>query len=57
MRKDLGLILDAAAQEDVPLPQTAATLQLMQSAAAQGLGAQDYAAIIHCVARAAGLED
>ena len=57
MRKDLGLILDAAARADVPLPQTAATLQLMQSASAQGWGDEDYAAIIRCVERAAGLED
>lgn len=57
MRKDLGLILDAAAHANVPLPQAAATLQLMQSASAQGLGGQDYAAIIRCVERAAGLED
>jgi 3-hydroxyisobutyrate dehydrogenase-like beta-hydroxyacid dehydrogenase len=57
MRKDLGLILGAAAVADVPLPQTAGTLQLMQAASAQGLGGEDYAAIIRCVARAAGLED
>jgi 3-hydroxyisobutyrate dehydrogenase-like beta-hydroxyacid dehydrogenase len=57
MRKDLGLILDAAARSHVPLPQTAATLQLMQSASAQGWGGEDYAAIIRCVERAAGLED
>jgi 3-hydroxyisobutyrate dehydrogenase-like beta-hydroxyacid dehydrogenase len=57
MRKDLGLILDAAARAHVPLPQTAATLQLMQSASAQGWGGEDYAAIIRCVERAAGLED
>jgi hypothetical protein len=29
----------------------------MQAASAQGLGGEDYAAIIRCVARAAGLED
>jgi 3-hydroxyisobutyrate dehydrogenase-like beta-hydroxyacid dehydrogenase len=57
MRKDLGLILHAAAVANVPLPQTAGTLQLMQAASAQGLGGEDYAAIIRCVARAAGLED
>ena len=57
MIKDLGLILGAAAQSHVPLPQTAATLQLMHAAVAQGHGQQDYAAIIHAVARAAGLED
>jgi 3-hydroxyisobutyrate dehydrogenase-like beta-hydroxyacid dehydrogenase len=56
MLKDLGLILDAAAQSHVPLPQTAATLQLMHAAIAQGHGQEDYAAIIKSVALAAGLQ-
>jgi 3-hydroxyisobutyrate dehydrogenase len=56
MVKDLGLILQAGATGHVPLPQTAATLQLMQSAIAQGDGGDDYAAIIKVVERAAGLE-
>ncbi|MDB5857840.1 MAG: NAD-binding of NADP-dependent 3-hydroxyisobutyrate dehydrogenase family protein [Ramlibacter sp.] len=56
MVKDLGLILDAGAASHVPLPQTAATLQLMQAAIAQGDGGDDYAAIIKAVERAAGLE-
>lgn len=55
MVKDLGLILDAGAAGHVPLPQAAATLQLMQSAVAQGLGGEDYAAIIRTVESAAGL--
>lgn len=55
MIKDLGLILDAAAASHVPLPQAAATLQLMQAAVAQGDGGDDYAAIIKSVERAAGL--
>lgn len=56
MIKDLGLILGEGAASHVPLPQTAATLQLMQAAMAQGDGAEDYAAIIKTVERAAGLE-
>jgi 3-hydroxyisobutyrate dehydrogenase len=56
MIKDLGLILDAAAAAHVPLPQTAATLQMMHAAVAQGHGAEDYAAILKPVQRAAGLE-
>jgi 3-hydroxyisobutyrate dehydrogenase len=56
MVKDLGLILEAGAAGPVPLPQTAATLQLMQAAIAQGDGGDDYAAIIKVVERAAGLE-
>jgi 3-hydroxyisobutyrate dehydrogenase len=55
MIKDLGLILDAGAASHVPLPQAAATLQLMQAAVAQGDGQDDYAAIIKAVERAAGL--
>ncbi|HYF17513.1 MAG TPA: NAD(P)-dependent oxidoreductase [Ramlibacter sp.] len=55
MVKDLGLIVDAAAAAHVPVPQTAATLQLMHSAIAQGEGGEDYAAIIKCVERATGL--
>jgi 3-hydroxyisobutyrate dehydrogenase len=56
MVKDIGLILGAGAESHVPLPQTAATLQLMQSAIAQGYGGDDYAAIIKSVERTAGLE-
>jgi 3-hydroxyisobutyrate dehydrogenase-like beta-hydroxyacid dehydrogenase len=55
MLKDLGLILDAGAASDVPLPQTAMTQQLMRSAVAQGDGQQDYAAIIKTAERSAGL--
>jgi 3-hydroxyisobutyrate dehydrogenase len=56
MIKDLGLILGEAAASHVPLPQAAATLQLMHAALAQGDGQEDYAAIIKSVERAAGLE-
>src|SRR5205085_2031048 len=45
MLKDVGLILDAAAALHVPLPQTAATQQMLHAAIAQGSGAEDYAAI------------
>jgi 3-hydroxyisobutyrate dehydrogenase-like beta-hydroxyacid dehydrogenase len=55
MLKDLGLILDAAADNNVPLPQTAMTQQLMRSAVAHGEGRQDYAAIIKAAERSAGL--
>ena len=56
MVKDLGLILEAGAASHVPLPQTAATLQSMQAAIAQGDGEDDYAAIIKVAERAAGLD-
>jgi len=55
MLKDIGLILDAGADSQVPLPQTAMTQQLMRSAMAQGEGQQDYAAIIKTAERSAGL--
>ena len=55
MLKDIGLILDAGAASEVPLPQTAMTQQLMRSAMALGDGQDDYAAIIKTAERAAGL--
>jgi 3-hydroxyisobutyrate dehydrogenase-like beta-hydroxyacid dehydrogenase len=55
MIKDLRLILDAAALAHVPVPQTAATLQLMHACVAHGEGGDDYAAVIKAVERAAGL--
>ena len=55
MVKDLNLIVGAASDTQVPVPQTALTLQLMYAAMAQGDGALDYAAIIRVVERSAGL--
>jgi len=57
MIKDLELIVGAAAASHVPVPQAAATLQLMHAAVAQGDGQDDYAAILKVVERAAGLPD
>jgi 3-hydroxyisobutyrate dehydrogenase-like beta-hydroxyacid dehydrogenase len=55
MIKDLDLIVGAATESHVPVPQTALTLQLMHAAMAQGDGELDYAAIIRVVERSAGL--
>ncbi len=55
MIKDLQLMVDAARDVHAPLPQTAATLQLMHAAVAQGDALEDYAAIIKAVERSAGL--
>ena len=55
MIKDLDLIVGAARDVHAPLPQTAATLQLMHAAVAQGEALDDYAAIIKAVERSAGL--
>ena len=55
MIKDLDLIESAARDVHAPLPQTAATLQLMHAAVAQGEALNDYAAIIKVLERSAGL--
>lgn len=55
MVKDLDLILGAASEHRVPLPQTALTRQLMDAARAHGDADADYAAIIKAVERSAGL--
>ena len=55
MVKDLDLILGAASDHQVPLPQTAMTRQLMEAARAHGDAEADYAAIIKAVERSAGL--
>ncbi|MFN7122574.1 MAG: NAD(P)-dependent oxidoreductase [Hydrogenophaga sp.] len=55
MIKDLDLILGAASDHQVPLPQTALTRQLMDAARAHGDADADYAAIIKATERSAGL--
>lgn len=57
MIKDLDLILWEGLAHQVPLPQTTMTRALMQSALAQGLGQDDYAAIIQVLEREAGLQN
>ena len=56
MLKDVDLILGEGAIEQVPLPQTALTRQLLLAALAQGHADDDYAAIIRVAERAAGLD-
>ena len=55
MIKDLSLILEAGSASGVPLDQTTLTLQWMQAAVEQGLGLEDYAAVIKTLERRAGL--
>jgi len=55
MVKDVKLILGEAERLQVALPQTSLTLQSLQSAMAYGDADADYAAIIRCAERAAGL--
>lgn len=55
MVKDLDLIIGEGMLNQVPLLQTAMTLQLMHAAIAEGDGLDDYAAVIKSVERSAGL--
>lgn len=55
MQKDVGLILQAGAQLQVPLALTANVGQMLRAAAAQGDAELDYAAVIRAEARSAGL--
>lgn len=55
MVKDVNLILGEAQRLQVALPQTALTLQSLHAAAANGDADADYAAVIRCAERAAGL--
>jgi 3-hydroxyisobutyrate dehydrogenase-like beta-hydroxyacid dehydrogenase len=54
MLKDVGLMLQAGDELNVPLPQLSLTQQQMRAAIAQGDGELDYAAIIRVMARACG---
>jgi len=56
MAKDIKLILDEAERLKVALPQTAITLQMLHAAAANGDADADYAAMIGCAERAAGIQ-
>lgn len=53
--KDLGIVLDTAAQARFGAPLTAAALQQYLAAAGQGLGGEDDAAVAKVYARNAGL--
>jgi 3-hydroxyisobutyrate dehydrogenase len=55
LRKDLELGLAAARQNDVPLPLTALTHQIVVSLIGQGFGEQDFASLIEVAARGANL--
>lgn len=55
MRKDVGLILEAGAQLDVPMTLTGHVEQMLRAASAQGDADLDYAAVIRAEERAAGI--
>lgn len=56
MYKDLGLILDSAAELDVPLFLTALTRQMFQTALAQGHGEEDICSVIKVLEAVTGTE-
>jgi 3-hydroxyisobutyrate dehydrogenase len=57
MQKDLLLALEAGRQQDVPLPTTAVTNQMLTAARAMGLDRYDFAIIFEALARMAGVND
>jgi 3-hydroxyisobutyrate dehydrogenase/2-hydroxy-3-oxopropionate reductase len=56
MHKDIGLMLESAAELDVPLPLTGLTRQLFQMAIAEGHADEDICSTIKVLERMAGLE-
>jgi 3-hydroxyisobutyrate dehydrogenase-like beta-hydroxyacid dehydrogenase len=53
--KDIDLMLAAARSNDVPMPLTAVTRQMMQAVIGEGLGDEDYMAIIKLAEMQSGL--
>ncbi len=56
MHKDIGLMLDAGKELDVPLPLTALTQQMFRAALAQGYGEDDMCSTIKLLESWAGVE-
>ena len=56
MHKDIGLMLDAAEELDVPLPLTAVTRQMFQAAIAMGHGDEDICSTIKVLEGITGVE-
>ena len=55
--KDIDLMLAAARSNDVPMPLTANTRQLMQVLVGEGFGEEDYMAAVKLAARQAGVSE
>ncbi|MDZ7637995.1 MAG: NAD(P)-dependent oxidoreductase [Bryobacterales bacterium] len=55
MHKDVGLMLDSGDRQDVPLPLTALTHQLLKAAVAEGYGDEDICASIKVLERLAAV--
>ena len=56
MHKDIGLMLDSAAELNVPLPLTATTRQMFQMAISQGLGDADMCSTIQVLEGMSGVQ-
>ena len=56
MHKDIGLMLDSASEQGVPVPLTALTRQIFQAAIAQGLGEDDICSTIKVLEKIVGVE-
>lgn len=56
MHKDIGLALELAETEKVPLPVTSVTRQLYQAAMARGLGEEDFSSVIKVLEELAQVE-
>ncbi|MBK5294963.1 MAG: NAD(P)-dependent oxidoreductase [Acidobacteriia bacterium] len=56
MHKDIGLMLESAAEQKVPLPLTALTRQMFQAAIAMGHGDEDICSTIKVLEGIAGVE-
>jgi 3-hydroxyisobutyrate dehydrogenase/2-hydroxy-3-oxopropionate reductase len=56
MHKDIGLMLDSAAEQHVPVPLTSLTRQMFQAAIAQGHGDEDICSTIKVLESITGVE-
>jgi 3-hydroxyisobutyrate dehydrogenase-like beta-hydroxyacid dehydrogenase len=56
LRKDLDLGLDAARELEVPMPLATITRDLVQTLIGNGLGTEDFAALVKLQAKASGIE-
>jgi 3-hydroxyisobutyrate dehydrogenase/2-hydroxy-3-oxopropionate reductase len=56
MHKDVGLMLESAAELDVPLPLTGLTRQLFQTAISMGYGEDDFCSTVKVYEQWAGVE-
>lgn len=55
MHKDVGLMLESADEQDVPLPLTGLTHQMLKASIAEGYGEEDICASIKVLERIAGV--